>query len=149
MEIDYPKGFTKDNCVVISFGSKYSNKTNTGYSFGYHPNDSTGLLFGTNARDITLDTDKIRVWYQNISTSQVINFKFKVVLMKYEVTDDEYVLGDVNQDGTIDSEDVQMIQDYMMGETALTAQQVKASDMNENGEVDSADYMRLKNQLGL
>lgn len=79
-ELDYPEGFTKDNCVLISFGSRYH--TNYGYAFGYHSKDSAGFLFGTNDRDVFLE-DKIKVWYYNIADSEK-TFYYKIVLLKYE-----------------------------------------------------------------
>ena len=76
--LNYPSGFTKDNCVVLAYGKYYY--ATTGYSFGHHSNNSAGMLFGTNDNDITLG-DTITLWYNNISSSSV-KIYYKIVLMK-------------------------------------------------------------------
>ncbi len=77
--ISYPNGFTSNNCTVISFGTYYH--SSKGYSFGHHSNDSIGLLLATNDRDITLCSDGIELWYNNIVTDSVTIY-YQVVLLK-------------------------------------------------------------------
>lgn len=77
--LNYPDGFTKDNCVVISFGSYYD--VNKGYAFGFHSNSSAGMLRGTNDRDVFLNSSGIQIWYNNVSTS-AIKLNYKIILMK-------------------------------------------------------------------
>lgn len=77
--LNYPEGFTKDNCTVLSFGTYY-NKAK-GYSFGHHCNDSAGLMMATNDRDITLGSNGIELWYNNIATDSVTIY-YQVVLLK-------------------------------------------------------------------
>lgn len=77
-ELNYPSGFNKDNCTILSFGGRTS--TTYGYAYGHTSNNSAGLLFGTNDKVVFLE-DKIRIWYNNTLTSEQV-FYYKIVLMK-------------------------------------------------------------------
>lgn len=63
------------------------------------------------------------------------------------VTEDDYILGDVNLDGKVNVDDQLLIKDYIMNEVSLTDKQFKAADMNKDGKVDTLDYTRLGNQI--
>lgn len=147
INIDYPEGFNKDNCVPISCGVQMIKIR--GYNYVGNFVDSWSLMNGASTRYLNLEDDKIVLDIINPTTDATYEYKYKIVLLKYEQKEIKYTLGDVNNDGNINKDDLQMIQDYMMGKVSLTVQQYKAADLDGDGQVTSADYVRLKNQLGL
>lgn len=147
INIDYPEGFNKDNCVPISCGVQMVEIT--GYNYVGNFVDSWSLMKGASTRYLNLEDDKIVLDIINPTSNATYEYKYKIVLLKYEQKEIKYTLGDVNNDGNINKDDLQMIQDYMMGKIPLTVQQYKAADIDGDGQVTSADYVRLKNQLGL
>lgn len=90
--LNYPTGFNKDNCVVISFGVEAVN-TVTGYNYSgslgridisnttYLTGDSVDVLRRSNARSINLATSAIAIRIMNVASSST-TFKYKIVLMK-------------------------------------------------------------------
>ena len=86
--IDYPNGFNKDNCVVVSYSRTGSGKVM--YSNGWKNGGTDALdmyngidtftvsLYGTTSNTYS---NKIRVIIGNLSTS-VQNIDYKIVLMK-------------------------------------------------------------------
>ena len=147
INIDYPEGFNKNNCVPIACGVQMSDLTGYNYVGGFE--NSWSLFNGASTRYLGLRDDKIVLAITNPTTDNQYEYKYKIVLLKYEQKETEYTLGDINSDGNIDKNDLQMIQDYIMGKISFTAQQYKAADLDGDGQVTSADYIRLKNQLGL
>ena len=147
INIDYPEGFNKDNCVPIACGVQMLKLR--GYNYVGNFVDSWSLMNGASTRYLNLEDDKIVLDIINPTTGTSYEYKYKIVLLKYEQKEIKYTLGDVNNDGNINKDDLQMIQDYIMGKVSLTAQQYKAADLDGDGQVTSADYVRLKNQLGL
>lgn len=145
--IDYPEGFNKDNCVPISCGVQMNEIR--GYNYIGNFVNSRSLMDGASTRYLNLKSEKIVLDIINPTTGTTYEYKYKIVLLKYEQKEIKYTLGDVNNDGNINKDDLQMIQDYMMGKIPLTVQQYKAADIDGDGQVTSADYVRLKNQLGL
>lgn len=147
INIDYPEGFNKDNCVPIACGVQMLKLR--GYNYVGNFVNSGSLINGASTRYLNLTDEKIVLDIVNPTTGTSYEYKYKIVLLKYEQKEIECTLGDVNGDGNIDKNDLQMIQDYIMGKISLTAQQYKAADLNGDGQVNSADYIRLKNQLGI
>ncbi len=144
--LDYPNGLNENNCVPVATGIKYNSK---GYNYVGIKNDSSDMLMNAFKRTLTLTSDNIVLRIENSMTEGSKTFYFKIVLRKIKAKEEEYVLGDVNGDGSITKEDADMIQKYLMGEIALTTKQYKAADMNKDGTVSSSDYVLLKNQIGL
>jgi Dockerin type I domain/CarboxypepD_reg-like domain len=56
--------------------------------------------------------------------------------------------GDVNNDGRIDSQDVQMIDDYLNGDTTLQDDQIRAADADNDGRITARDKDLLQRRLG-
>lgn len=63
------------------------------------------------------------------------------------VTENDYILGDVNGDGIVNSYDANLITEYIMGEISFTEKQFKAADMNKDGEITPSDYVILCNRI--
>jgi len=81
--IDYPTGFTKDNCVVVSFGSggQSYNGGYAGLSYGFNYSTTTGYLTGAQDRNVFLNSDNITIMYYNPTPNQ-ITYDYQIVLMK-------------------------------------------------------------------
>lgn len=83
INIDFPSGYNKDNCVCLAFGVK--GVENRNYAYGYNTSGSLGLLRGTVERTITLgalaDSTKIGVEAYNMATSDKTLW-YRIVLMK-------------------------------------------------------------------
>ena len=83
INIDFPSGYNKDNCVCLAFGVK--GVENRNYAYGYNTSGSLGLLRGTVERTITLgalsDSTKIGVEAYNMATSEKTLW-YRIVLMK-------------------------------------------------------------------
>ena len=60
------------------------------------------------------------------------------------ITEPAFLLGDVNLDGTLNVQDVVLLQKYLIRKETLTAEQAKAADVNEDGVVNVIDLSRLK-----
>lgn len=86
-KINYPNGFSADNCVLISCGRQ--NNNNFGYAYGWDNYiDSMDSLLGIVPMRINLYGDstteyanKIRLQMGNLSTNEV-SVPYKIVLMK-------------------------------------------------------------------
>ncbi len=87
--IDYPNGFSSENCVVISCCRQ--NNSNMGYAYGWNnyleslDNLSGGIpmkinLFGDST---TENANKIRLQMGNLSTNAT-DVKYKITLMKVQ-----------------------------------------------------------------
>ena len=59
-------------------------------------------------------------------------------------TEPTFWQGDVNLDGTVNVQDVVLLQKYLIRKETLTAEQAKAADVNEDGIVNVIDLSRLK-----
>lgn len=89
--IDFPSGFDKNNCVVVSFGCKYFE--NKGYSYGTltgtADNEAIMILLGNAPASVTLgnteggdNENKIIIYGSNYATDSSKNLYYKLVLMK-------------------------------------------------------------------
>jgi hypothetical protein len=54
------------------------------------------------------------------------------------------IKGDINSDGEVNSDDVKLLQDAILGEQELTPQQAEAADMNSDGNINCCDLCALK-----
>ena len=118
-EVNYPKGFTKNNTIILAFQGSLNEKNEGAY--GENPYVSGAHFTSCIPKCISLGNDKISVHaFHALDKTQ--EFKYKITLMKsldyIEGTD--YVLGDVNEDKIITEEDANLVQKYIMGETTLT-----------------------------
>ena len=59
-------------------------------------------------------------------------------------TEPTFRQGDVNLDGTLNVQDVVLLQKYLIRKGTLTAEQAKVADVNEDGVVNVIDLSRLK-----
>lgn len=158
-DLDFPEGFNADNCVCMAFGLNSFDDNTGGYSYDIlSPRvlkddfDPRVMVRSSFFRNILLgtvnDTSKIVITI-NTPYTEVKEISYRIVLMKIENKEENYILGDVNGDGVINEADLQMLKDYIEGKRALTIAQFKAADMNEDGGVDIIDLALLKRKLGI
>lgn len=60
---------------------------------------------------------------------------------------DDIISGDVNQDQTVNTADVVLLQKYLLGEVSLTETQAKAADVQANNTVNGFDLAVLRQKL--
>lgn len=77
-EIDYPAGFTRSNCVVLSAGFKTNGGTR-GFAYGFTTEGFKAMSM-LDEHIIELE-DKIRIIYKNRTDSEH-DYDYKIVLMK-------------------------------------------------------------------
>lgn len=146
LNIDFPKGFNKDNCVCIAFGMKAYEEKNYSYGTGFSSSNRSisGSLFRHAVLGASDDNSKIalQVWQMGASERTVY---YRLVLMKIPtyVEGVDYKLGDVNEDGNINKADLDLLGEFLTGNAPLTEKQIKAADVNRDGTLNTADTLRL------
>lgn len=82
ININFPSGYNKDNCIVLAFATKITGKN---YSYGVGESPSYRAVTGSYKRNIVLgassDNTKISLSVWQLSTSTV-TINYKIVLMK-------------------------------------------------------------------
>lgn len=131
--IEYPTGFNKNNTVLINCLKNDNGKWVTS------DKDNEGKNY--NIADIWLQDN-------NIYIQGEFEKEYKIVLMKLSEPDiSDYELGDIDMDGSITQEDVNVLSNYLTGTGILTETQFKLADMNEDGVVDTADLLALTKKV--
>lgn len=64
---------------------------------------------------------------------------------KFDITDT--YLGDINLDGKINDEDVEMIKKHLINESTLTGDELRRADVDKNSTIDSMDIVWIKRYL--
>lgn len=82
--IDYPEGFTKDNCVPIAIGIAGASSSDTEYAYGFSGDHAGSYVTGGIAKSL-----KLREGYMQlnayIGTEAAANTRnYRIVLMKIE-----------------------------------------------------------------
>ena len=146
LNIDFPQGFNKDNCVCLAFGMKTYAENN--YSYGVAFSETNRFTTGSYYRNIILGSgdnkSKIGLHVWNMATGQHIVY-YRLVLMKIPtyVEGVDYKLGDVNEDGNINKADLDLLGEFLTGNAPLTEKQIKAADVNKDGVLDTGDTLKL------
>lgn len=144
-EINYPDGFNSENCVVVSLMSHNSFHTDY-WSTTLTSNSPSSMLLGNADLMVTLKPEKIRILSNKNGVGQSRrDVTFKLVLMKLPelVQENDYKLGDINGDGSINQTDLDLLGKFLTGEAALTDRQIKAADVNKDGVLDTGDTLKL------
>lgn len=157
--INFPDGFTKDNCVVISIGLDVDPKNSEAdhqYAFGTESSEGSASAYavGSIGRSVLFRNDgtmQLRIFfdYDVSMTSEVTKlFYYKIVLMKLPDVDiSNYEMGDINMDGVVNSDDMTLLQNYLNYNVAFTDKQFKLADMDGNGILDSMDMYLLQQKI--
>lgn len=78
-----------------------------------------------------------------VSTGDYLVIKEQYDLSVYIVS----VIGDVNGEGQVDSDDVDMLNDYLLGKRTLNKAALKAADVNVDGKINQQDKTILNNYI--
>ena len=108
--------------------------------------DAAGSFAGSGDLRATMMNDYIRVFSTKASAQEDRHdVTFRVTLMKLpEWTENvDYVVGDINGDGVINKEDLDLLGEFLTGKTSLTDRQMKSADVNRDGEIDTGDTLKL------
>lgn len=106
-------------------------------------NDAMDVYWNGFKRTLTFGIDNINLRIENpINTEEKSIFYYKLVLMKIDFED--YMLGDVNNDGIINSSDYVLIKNYVEGNSTLDEKQKKAADVNKDGIINSEDVQSVQ-----
>lgn len=80
--------------------------------------------------------------------SQMANYGLTVAnIQEYVTWECKEDLGDVNNDGAVNTQDYTMVQDYILKRRTLTYDQQLRADMNKNGIVNALDAIMLKSEI--
>ena len=91
VDISYPSGFNKDNCVVISIGLNRNTNTASKYAFGTESTEgySAVKVRGTMGRSVALRSDKMTLYGYfafggdlTASSASTETYNYVIVLMK-------------------------------------------------------------------
>ena len=149
--LNYPSGFNKNNTIILAFGSRRADNEALGFSFGTLSVSTASALISTSiGKKVTLNEDDMlcNIYFNyNGASHNAYDYKFeyKIVLMKLPelIEGTDYVVGDLNEDGSINQTDLDLLSEYVLGNTALTENQVKAADVNRDGYIDTGDTLKL------
>ena len=143
--IEYPSGFNKQNAIVIATGLVINGDTNErGYNFvGTYTGSSSDLLNNAYERQVNLKNNGVYLKVFN-PNSDTITLEYKIALMKLNPDVSNYELGDMNMDGKINNDDLNIMQSYIRGDTALTDKQFKLGDIaQDQGSKDKIDTLDM------
>ena len=75
--------------------------------------------------------------------------KLSFILIVFMLFINVYAIGygDVNNDGTITSQDYILVRRHIMGITTLNADQLKTADMNSDNNINTQDYILIKKKI--
>lgn len=88
-----------------------------------------------------IEGKKVEVEVHNIADDQGNTYIISYPINFFTVSD--YLLGDVNQDKKVDSQDAVQILKHVAHNITLNSTQLKAADTNKDGKVDSQDAVQI------
>lgn len=149
-QVDYPEGFNKDNCSVISImgHSARENQSNNWYTPAAL--DAAGSIIGTAGMYVSCGAEYISVRSEKLADSASrSDVSFKVILMKLPNGNQAGRLGDVNLDGEITEADKILMPDFIVNGGALTFDQYANADCdpNRDGKINSGDTLQITKYL--
>lgn len=59
----------------------------------------------------------------------------------------DFILGDVNMDGSVNMKDTLVLRQYISGSTSLNSRQIQLADINQDGTVNMKDYLFLRKYI--
>lgn len=148
IDLNYPEGFNKDNCVIISLMAdpqslanrswKTTGATGKSAEIGYY-----GLRASMNKDNISVYLYKVDV----AENSRKSNIRLVLMKLPEYIEGFDYILGDINGDGKVNNEDLDLIQDYLLGKIALNSKQFAAADVNKDGIINTSDMLQIQKYI--
>ena len=148
---EYNISYEKNGGTMTSTGNKYTygkefilpttTITKTGYTFdGWYTDSSLNKKVansdGTLIANVNGYTNSEGKWIRKENTT---------LYAKWTIN---YILGDVNQDGKINSADYVRIKNHIMEREIIKDSKILlAADVNKDGKISSADYVKIKNYI--
>lgn len=109
--------------VLMSYSS-----INTTAGAGYLSNTTITTPLNVNQESVFLSNLNYDVTYANGAT----------------ITKEAVLVGDVNKDGYVNTEDSKIVANYIIGKQSLTSSQRIAADVNNDGNIDLHDCIKLE-----
>lgn len=90
-----------------------------------------------------LENNKLySIYLSSSSTTGPVQGLTKIASFRYFAP---YILGDVNEDGSVNTMDAMLVVNHFVGNTELTGNRLFAADVNGDGFVNTLDAMRIVN----
>lgn len=141
--------------VSYKLGTEYAAKTVEVYSYDKDTSElnlvseEQTAADGTVEIEISEETDYavvVKESSESTVTEEItsITEPGKQIQVETEETEENYVIGDVNNDGNVDLTDLSLMQIYTMNHKTFTEEEIKRCDCQEDGVIDIADVAKLK-----
>lgn len=128
----------EDDTITILLANDEHTYTTTITSFGIN-----------NTVDYRIENVSAGTYTMTVSKANHVTREYEIVVSGSDVMQDVkiYLLGDVNMDGFVKSNDMIMVRQYLLTNLTLDTYQQKLADTNGNGEIQSNDLIRLRQHL--
>lgn len=138
-KVAFPYTFDQSRTVYAKWGYAVTYDSRGGSAIAGATADSGSLL--TAPTDPTRSGYVFCGWFKDAACTSANqwNFAADTVTANTTLYARWVLVGDVNEDGTVDSFDASMIIKYFTGRITLTTQQLTIADMNSDGKADSFD----------
>ncbi len=130
--------FGSDNGTNIQLVVPVNNLAQLFYIYESHE----GFLFRPACSGLVFDLENFNSY--NLATYELDDYYDNKEFRIIKLTDEDFVLGDCNSDGTISTADIVTLKKWLLN-IENTKIDVDAADFNQNGSVDVIDYIMLKN----
>ena len=131
--------FVEENSITFPIlfdpGSSGGVQGGDTYDDYYMPNDGSPY-----PRDFIIDQEGI-IQYAN----NEIDFEWMIYVIEELIYSDNYILGDVNSDGSIDILDVVLIVNIILGTLNPSEIQLISSDVNQDSVINILDVVQIVN----
>lgn len=141
--------------VTYKLGTEYAAKTVEVYSYDKVTSELNLISEeqtssdGTVEIDVAEETDYavvIKTSSESTVTEEIMGITEpgKQIAVETEAVEEQYLIGDVNNDGNVDLTDLSLMQIYTMDHRVFTEEETKRCDCQEDGIIDIADVAKLK-----
>lgn len=148
LTVNYPSGFNAHNsCVLSIMGKNVTSSSSASDQDAVYvwstpvKASAVGYVLGSGDLRVGMHRNNMYVSYTKSTAAEPsVTIEFRLVLMKlptYDLTG--MYKGDVNEDGIVDSDDLNIVKAYLEGNGSLTDKQYILADCNGDGSIDSAD----------
>lgn len=84
--------------------------------------------------------------YENMSYDKILSIFFQNTKLEGVSTTVE-ANGDVNNDGVVNISDIVLIQNYILGRSDLTSEQLQKADVTKDGKINISDIIKIQNHI--